>query len=70
LAIGAATIQDVLDRLDRIFSDNSKNGIVLSTIHKSKGLEADRVFIIHSDLMPSKYAKEQWKKIRKKIFAM
>lgn len=50
---------ELIDKLKAIFSDDT-DGICLSTIHKSKGLEADRVFIIHSDLMPSKYAKQDW----------
>lgn len=50
----------VIDKIETIFSDDKKEGIRLSTIHKSKGLEAERVFIIHEDLMPSKYAKQPW----------
>ena len=37
------------NRINMIFSDDSKNGICLSTVHKSKGLESDRVFIICPD---------------------
>lgn len=42
-----------------IFSDErSDEEIILSSIHKSKGLESDRVFIIgKSELIPSKYAR-------------
>ena len=50
----------VIEKIDTIFSDKDKSGICLSTIHKSKGLEADRVFIIHQDLIPSKYASLPW----------
>lgn len=52
--------QEVIAKIDKIFSDDSTDGIILSTIHKSKGLEADRVFIIHPELMPSKYARKAW----------
>lgn len=44
--------------IDALFKD--KKGIKLATCHKSKGLEADRVFILEPDLMPSKYAKQEW----------
>jgi DNA helicase-2/ATP-dependent DNA helicase PcrA len=50
----------VIEKIKMIFSDKEKDGIRLSTIHKSKGLEADRVFIIHEDLIPSKYAILPW----------
>jgi DNA helicase-2/ATP-dependent DNA helicase PcrA len=59
LSKGCIGADELIDKLKAIFSDDT-DGICLSTIHKSKGLEADRVFIIHSDLMPSKYAKQDW----------
>lgn len=60
LAEGITEPQLVMAKLESIFSDDNTEGITLSTIHKSKGLEADRVFIIHSELMPSKFAKQDW----------
>jgi superfamily I DNA/RNA helicase len=50
----------VMKKIDEIFSDNKKQGICLSNIHKSKGLESDRVFILHQELMPSKRAVLPW----------
>lgn len=55
LSEGLVTSQEVIDRIDMIFSDDNKNGICLSTIHKSKGLESDRVFIICEDKLYLKY---------------
>ena len=49
LSEGLVTCEELIDRIDAIFSDENKNGICLSTVHKSKGLEADRVFIICED---------------------
>ena len=49
LSEGLTTAQEVMDRIETIFSDGSKNGICLSTVHKSKGLESDRVFIVCPD---------------------
>lgn len=50
----------VIEKIQNIFADDKKNGICLSTIHKSKGLEAERVFIIHPELIPSKFATLPW----------
>lgn len=44
------------EKVRNIFSGDKK-GIILSTIHKSKGLEANRVFFLNPELLPSKYAK-------------
>ena len=49
---------EVIEKIEKIFSDDDMEGIVLSTIHKAKGLEKDRVFIIHEELMPSKWCLE------------
>ena len=43
-----------------VFSDEGKDGIQLSTIHRAKGLEADNVFIVCPSLVPSKLAKLPW----------
>ncbi len=51
---------EIISKLKIMFSDSETDGIQLSTIHKSKGLECDRVFIIHRDLIPSKLAKNDW----------
>lgn len=61
LAQGCDQVVDVVKKIETIFSDNME-GIILSTIHKSKGLESDKVYIIHEELMPSKYAKQDWEK--------
>ena len=56
-----STSSELIGKLERIFkSDDMEDGIALSTIHKAKGLEADRVFIIAPSLMPSKSAKKDW----------
>lgn len=65
LSNGCLNGHDLIDKLNIIFSDGT-DGICLSTIHKSKGLEADRVFIIHAELMPSKYAKKDWELLQEK----
>lgn len=59
---GLETKNELLDKLNLIFSDESTDGICLSTIHKSKGLEADNVFILNKNLLPSKFVKQDWEK--------
>ena len=49
LAEGLTSTHEVIDRIESIFSDDSKSGICLSTVHKSKGLESDNVYIICPD---------------------
>ena len=49
-------LESVRDQIKNIFVENQNRGILLSTVHKSKGLEADRVFFLEPDLIPSKFA--------------
>jgi DNA helicase II / ATP-dependent DNA helicase PcrA len=51
LAKLSVNIEDLKMKIKTIFTDEIQ-GIVLSTIHKAKGLEANRVFIIRPDLLP------------------
>jgi hypothetical protein len=60
LSLGITDPNQVIEKIKTIFSDKKKVGICLSNIHKSKGLEAERVFILQRDLMPSKYAVLPW----------
>lgn len=60
LSSQAENCNDIVLKLKSIFSDSNSDGIKLSTIHKSKGLECDRVFIIHKELIPSKFAKSNF----------
>jgi superfamily I DNA/RNA helicase len=60
LSEGLTNPLEVINKIQTIFSDTKKVGICLSNIHKSKGLESDRVFILQPELMPSKYAKLDW----------
>lgn len=60
LSEGILTTSELLAKIDIIFSDEEKDGICLSTIHKAKGLEADNVYILCRSLIPSKYARKEW----------
>lgn len=59
---GAATVDAVCQAVDDMFSDKIEGAIMLSTIHKAKGLEADRVLFLDRNLIPSKYATQEWQK--------
>ena len=66
LSEGIIWKDDLINKIDTIFSDNDKDGVCLSTIHKAKGLESDNVYILCPSLMPSKCAKKDWEKIAEK----
>lgn len=52
--------ENICKAITNIFADTDNSSrICLSTIHKAKGLEADRVFIVDYHLMPAKFAKTQ-----------
>ena len=50
------SVMDLKYKIKTIFTDEIQ-GIVLSTVHKIKGLEANRVFIIRPDLLPMQNVK-------------
>ncbi len=52
-------IDELIARIKSIF-DPSKSGITLASVHKAKGLEARRVFILGDALMPLKKATLDW----------
>jgi len=58
------TVPDLLSAIDYLFRKKN-DGVTLSSVHKSKGKEWSRVFILGFDkYMPSKYAKMEWMKIQ------
>ena len=60
LSEGINTADELINKIDDVFSDKKLDGIALSTIHKAKGLEANNVYIACKSLMPSKSAKKGW----------
>ena len=52
---------EMIRKIDEIFHSNeSSSGVIFSTIHKAKGLEANTVHIICKELMPNAKAKKDW----------
>jgi len=59
---GATDLEKVRATITAIFQDDSQGGILLSSVHRAKGLEAPRVFILEPGLMPHPMAKTHWQK--------
>lgn len=60
------TVSGLIRKIESVFTDNDSEGIVLATCHRSKGHEWDRVFILDSHLMPSRWARRDWQKQQEK----
>jgi superfamily I DNA/RNA helicase len=57
LADEASTVNDVYQRIDKLFEDNpagDKSKIILTSGHRSKGLERDRVWLLRDTFMKSR----------------
>lgn len=60
LCLKATSVKDLKMTLKVMFSDErKKDAIILSTIHKSKGLEADRVMILTPNKLPLKWREQK-----------
>lgn len=62
----AETLADFERSVESVFSDDSREGIKLSTCHKAKGLEANRVFLIRPDLLPHPMAKTEEARVQER----
>lgn len=62
LTEGQDTLDEVIRRIETLFQDAKAPGsrVLLSSIHKAKGLEADRVWIARPELLPGPWAKQEW----------
>jgi superfamily I DNA/RNA helicase len=63
LCEGAASVQAVLDKIDRLFSNDDREGvdpgkILLTSTHRAKGLEADRVWLLRDTYCKRKSEEE------------
>lgn len=54
------TPEKLTAEIEALYTDNAKGILTLATVHKAKGLEAHRVFILNAELMPSRNAKLDW----------
>lgn len=67
LSEGCSSVSDLKDKINKLFADTEPgerpNKVTLSTIHKAKGREWNRVFILGwHKYMPSKRAKQDWQR--------
>jgi DNA helicase II / ATP-dependent DNA helicase PcrA len=58
---GVNTITELEHKIKNVFSDRV-GGVVFSTVHRAKGLEANRVSILRPDLLPHPMAEKLWEK--------
>lgn len=63
IAYNVETKSELKDRIREIFKEDCK-GVCISTVHKSKGLEADNVYIACHSSMPSKNCHHEWERIQ------
>lgn len=56
------TIEEIRQSIATLFSDdeNPANCVTLGTVHRTKGLEAERVYILAPELIPHPMAKKPW----------
>ena len=60
LADACHSTKDLSDKVDTIFSDRVE-GVVFSTVHKYKGLESQRIFVLKPELLTAqKYDTKEW----------
>lgn len=59
LSKNVSSVSALVQFIRSVFKDEGE-GVCLSTIHKSKGLENDNIFILCPELIPSKYATQPW----------
>jgi len=64
LAEGEDSVAGLRRRIETIFSDDAGAGVVCSSIHKAKGLEAKRVYLHLPHLLPHPKAKEAWELVQ------
>jgi DNA helicase-2/ATP-dependent DNA helicase PcrA len=63
VAASCKSVFELTNKLKMLFSD-SNTGVVFSSVHRAKGLEAERVFILRDDLMPHPKAKAGWEQVQ------
>lgn len=68
------SISELKATVETLFADFDaegipRNAVVLSTVHRGKGLEAERVFILSPELLPHPMAKAEWERKQERNLA-
>lgn len=68
LGVGSTSVQELKSVIGELFADfeadgTPKHAVVLGTVHRTKGLEANRVFVLRPDLMPHKMARKPHERV-------
>lgn len=63
LADGVSSVGELENRITMIFQEETE-GVVFSSVHRAKGLEANRVYILNPELMPHPMAKLPWEMVQ------
>ncbi|MBU0791735.1 MAG: AAA family ATPase [Gammaproteobacteria bacterium] len=56
---GCQNVDEVQNKINTTFSDEVE-GVIFSSIHKAKGLEAKNIYLLRPDLLPHPMAKQAW----------
>lgn len=59
IADSCKSIDQLIETIENLFTDDNTTGVTFSTIHKAKGLENDNVYIIKHALLPLKRKNQQ-----------
>lgn len=59
LSAECQTVSEVKARIESVFSDEAE-GVVFSSVHRAKGLEAESVYLLHPELIPHPMCKQPW----------
>ena len=65
LSDGCQTVAGLEQRIAQVFSDDQA-GVVFSTVHKFKGGEAEKVYILEPGLMPHPRASQAWEMVQER----
>lgn len=59
----AESVSELIREIEGMFGEDAGGGVVLCTVHKAKGLEWDRVFVLDAEeFMPGPWARKDWER--------